>query len=66
MNFETIRRRQGIYLAAILSMLVIICTGCKGASKDSDNLLMYLAFDEKGGTEITDSAGKCKGRLIIH
>lgn len=58
MNYKTMRKRRGIYLAAILSMLVIICTGCKGASKDSDNLLMYLTFDEKGGTEITDSAGR--------
>lgn len=58
MNYKTMRKRRGIYLSAILSMLVIICTGCKGASKDSDNLLMYLTFDEKGGTEITDSAGR--------
>lgn len=64
MNFRTKGKGRGIYLAAVLSMLVITCTGCKGESKDSDSLLMHLTFDEKGGTGIADSAGRLQNAEV--
>ncbi|MCM1088868.1 MAG: GH32 C-terminal domain-containing protein [Muribaculaceae bacterium] len=58
MNDVRKRKWRRIYLAAVLLLLVSISAGCQGTEKESDNLLLYLSFDEKTGTEIADSAGK--------
>lgn len=50
---------QRIGLTAVIFVLAAVCGGCQdSAGNGSEDLLLHLAFDEKGGTEIADSAGK--------
>ncbi|MDE6053307.1 MAG: hypothetical protein K2G55_06020, partial [Lachnospiraceae bacterium] len=64
MGFRMCCKKRGIYLIAAVSMLVVLCTGCKGEVADSDNLLLHHAFDEKSGTEVSDSAGKLQNAEV--
>lgn len=58
MNFRNIRKKRGIYLAAVISVIAVLCVGCKDSGSKADSPILHLAFDEKGGTIAADSAGK--------
>lgn len=58
MNFRNIRKKRGIYLAAVISVIAVLCVGCKDSGSNADSPILHLAFDEKGGTMVADSAGK--------
>lgn len=58
MCFRTIGKKCHGYLIAVAMILLTLCTGCQGKNKDSEDMLLYLAFDENGGTVAGDSAGK--------
>lgn len=64
MNFGKICRKKCIYLAAFLSVFAVLCTGCKSSGSDTENLILHLAFDEKGGTTVADSAGKAQDARV--
>lgn len=64
MNFGKICRKKCMYLAAFLSAFAVLCTGCKSSGSDTENLILHLAFDEKGGTTAADSAGKAQDARV--
>lgn len=64
MNFGKICRKKCMYLAAFLSAFAVLCTGCKSSGSDTENLILHLAFDEKGGTTVADSAGKAQDAKV--
>ncbi|MDE5825550.1 MAG: GH32 C-terminal domain-containing protein, partial [Lachnospiraceae bacterium] len=64
MGFRMYCKNRGIYLIAVVSMLIVLCTGCKGEVEDSNDLLLHLAFNEKSGTEVSDSAGKLQNAEV--
>lgn len=45
---------------AVISIIAVLCTGCKDSGSDADRLMLHLSFDEKGGTTVADSAGKAQ------
>jgi sucrose-6-phosphate hydrolase SacC (GH32 family) len=53
-------KKKIISLAAIFALLAAICVGCQSNGKKTDALLLYLAFDENGGTMAADAAGKAE------
>lgn len=64
MNFGKICRKKCMYLAAFLSAFAVLCTGCKSSGSAAENLILHLAFDEKGGTTAADSAGKAQDARV--
>lgn len=50
-------RLRKIGFAAVSMMMVMIAAGCQGNKKGSGDMLAHFAFDEKGGTVISDSTG---------
>jgi len=64
LNFGKICRKKCIYLAAFLSAFAVLCTGCKSSGSAAENLILHLAFDEKGGTTAADSAGKAQDARV--
>lgn len=56
--FSTNGKKHWLYRITAMLMLLILCTGCQSNPTDSENLMLHLAFDEKGGTMASDRAGK--------
>lgn len=53
-KIESIRKMKTVFLM----FLLVLCVGCQSKKEQPENLMMHLAFDEKGGTMAGDSAGK--------
>lgn len=53
-KIEPIRKRKTVFLMLLLAL----CVACQSKKEQPENLMMHLAFDEKGGTMAGDSAGK--------
>ena len=51
-------RLRKIGFAAVSMMMVLIAAGCQADKKGAGDMLAHFAFDEKGGTVISDSTGK--------
>ena len=54
-------RLRKIGFAAVSMMMVLIAAGCQADKKGAGDMLAHFAFDEKGGTVISDRSEERRG-----
>lgn len=57
-------RKNGAYWITVMISFLLLCIGCQKNTEGAKDLMLYLAFDEKGGTIAEDRAKKVQNSEV--